>query len=263
MNSGFLTSFVRHIRFIPKRYSFDYSFFWTRFDLDELDKLKKETSLFSRNSFNLISFYDGDHIHLGHSTTKENIAEYLKENHIDEKIVKIELVTNPRILGYTFNPVSFYFIETETSPYVLIEIGNTFGEQKPYLLNPECKKGDEWIFTTKKYFYISPFASVENIMTFRIRRSEKSLSITIDDYNKEGNLEIKTIYQGNEQEWSDLTILKNILLFPFITLRIILSIHYHALRLYLKNIPYFKKSDDSDLQTDLFIWEKNKFKRKG
>jgi DUF1365 family protein len=262
MKSGFLTSFVKHIRFIPKKYSFGFSFFWTRLDLDELDFLEKNTFFFSRNSFNLISFYDHDHIYLGHSTLKENISEFLKENQVTEKLVRIELVTNPRILGYTFNPVSFYFIETETCPYIIIEIGNTFGEQKPYLLRPDCKKDSEWIYTTPKNFYISPFASVENSMTFRIKRGDEKINITIDDHNKDGDLEIKTIYQGEEEVWSHLSILKNLFKFPFITLQIIISIHYHALRLYLKKIPYFKKSDESELQTNLFIWKENKFQRK-
>ena len=99
-------------------------------------------------------------------------------------------------------------------------------------------------------------------MTFRIKRSDEKINITIDDHNKDGDLEIKTIYQGEEEVWSHLSILKNLFKFPFITLQIIISIHYHALRLYLKKIPYFKKSDESELQTNLFIWKENKFQRK-
>ena len=184
------------------------------------------------------------------------------ENEVHEKIKKIELLTNPRILGYTFNPVSFYFIETDKSPYIIIEIGNTFGEQKPYLVRPDCKKGDEWIYTTKKNFYISPFASVENTMTFKIRQSNQNLQITIDDFNISGDLEIKTIFNGNRKNWTSLNIFKLMFMYPLLTIRIIISIHYHALRLYLKRIPYFRKNDEIDLQTDLFVLNEKKFKRK-
>lgn len=262
MRSEFFISFVRHERFIPKRYLFDYSFFWTKFDLDELDDLAKETLLFSRNRFNFVSFYDTDHINLGKKTLKENIQAYFEEQGVSEEIRKIELVTNPRILGYTFNPVSFYFIETASNPYVLIEIGNTFNEQKPYLVRPENKQGDQWVFSTQKRFYISPFTSVENSMTFKIRRSEKHLVINIDDFNKNGELEVRAAFSGKSYPWTNKNILKLFINYPLITLRIIVSIHYHALKLFLMRIPFWKKTDDIHLQTDLYVWKDKTFKKK-
>ncbi len=262
MRSEFFISFVRHERFFPKRYIFDYRFFWTKFDLDELDELDKSTTWFSRNKFNAISFYDTDHINLGKKTLKENIQAFLLEQGVHEPILKIELVTNPRVLGYTFNPVSFYFLETPSAPYIIIEIGNTFNEQKPYLVRPETKQGDQWIFTTQKRFYISPFTSVENTMTFKIKRSEKSLVINIDDFNKNGELEVRAAFSGKSFPWSNQNIMKLFFSYPLITFRIITSIHYHALKLFLMRIPFWKKADDIHLQTDLYVWKDGTFKKK-
>ena len=154
MNSGFYISYIKHERFFPKRYSFENRYFWSRFDLDELDELDKKTSIFSRNKFNLVTFRDHDHINLGHETLKENIQAFLAEEGVNEKITKIEFVTNPRILGYVFNSVSFYFLETDKEPYIVTEIGNTFKEQKPYLvdlniklaINGSLKPGRTFIF---------------------------------------------------------------------------------------------------------------------
>jgi DUF1365 family protein len=262
INTEFYLSFVRHTRFFPKKYLFDYRFFWTKFDLDELDELHRSTYFFSRNAFNLISFYDRDHIYLGHESTKDNIDAFLKENDIKDDIIRIELVTNPRILGYTFNPVSFYFIETKAQPYLVIEIGNTFHELKPYLVRPENKNAEgEWTFTTPKFFYISPFTSLENMMTFRIRRNDKSLVINIDDFAKD-QLELRASFTGKALPWSSQNLVKLFLGYPFITLRIIWSIHYHALRLYLLKIPFWKKSDNPHLQKDLFVRKGKKFLKK-
>lgn len=247
---------------MPKPYVFNNRFFWSMFDLDELDELQARTAGFSRNKFNLISFYDHDHVNLGFHTTKENIQAFFHEQGVTETIQKIELVTNPRILGYTFNPVSFYFIETEKSPYMVIEIGNTFKEQKPFLVRPECFINNQWVFTTQKKFYISPFTSVENTMTFRIKRDLKSLVINIDDFNKEGMLEVRATFTGKTLEWNSLNLLKLFFRYPLMTLGTISSIHYHALKLYAMKVPFFKKTDDEHLQTDHYEWKNKSFRKK-
>lgn len=262
MNSGFFISFIKHERFFPKKYEFENRYFWSKFDLDELDKLQETTPIFSRNKFNLVTFRDHDHINLGHTTLKENVQAFLVEQGVNEKIIKIDLVTNPRILGYVFNSVSFYFIETDKSPYIVIEIGNTFKEQKPYLVRPEFKNGDQWVFTTQKHFYISPFTSLENSMTFKIKRSEKNFVVNIDDFNSRNELEVRASFTGRFVPWSTATLLKFFFIYPMTTLRLISSIHYHALKLWMMKVPYFKKSDNLHLQTDLYVWKNKSFRKR-
>lgn len=262
MKSKLYRSFVRHTRYFPRKYQFDFHFFWLRLNLDELDKLNSETFLFSRNRFNLFSFYDRDHIHLGSFSLKENVIAYLKEQGVEEEIRDIELVTNPRVLGYTFNPVSFYLIKSITSEYLVIEIGNTFGEQKPYFVSNQFKKEKEWVFTTQKNFYISPFSSVENSMTFHVIDDEKKLIIKIIDQNyKNHQTELTTKYVGIPIEWSNSNIIKFFFRFPFSTLRIIFAIHYHAFKLFLLKVPYWKKNQDIQLQTDRFTWKDKAFRK--
>jgi DUF1365 family protein len=261
MKSEFFISFIKHIRFIPKKYEFDYRFFWMKIDLDELNQLDKETRYFSRNKFNLVSYYDHDHLNLGFSTTKENMKAFLKENGVIEEIIKIELVTNPRILGYTFNPVSFYFIETATSPYMVIEIGNTYKEIKPYFVPSEYKMNNEWLFTTPKFFYISPFISAQNNMTFKVIKDDKSLLITIDDINSVGAIELKAIFTGKSLPWSSRNLIYLFFSYPLNTFRIILAIHYHAFKLFRMKIPYWRKNDEAHLQKDLFTWKDGSFRK--
>jgi DUF1365 family protein len=261
VSSEFYISFVRHIRYFPRRYEFDYNFFWAKFDLDELDELENHTSFFSRNRFNLLSFYDNDHFNLGFSSTRKNVEAFLRENEVNAEVTKIELFTNPRVLGYTFKPVSFFFIETSAGPYLVIEIGNTFNERKPYLVAPQYLTAGTWTFTTPKHFYVSPFTSVENTMTFRVRRDNRGLVITIDDFDKKGNLEVRAVYSGKSRAWSRENILKLFFSYPLITLRIIWAIHYHALKLFILKVPHRKKTQDAELQTNVFVWRKGSFRR--
>ncbi len=262
MNSGFYLSYIKHERFFPIKYQFENRYFWSKFDLDELDELAKKTSIFSRNKFNLVTFRDHDHINLGHETLKENLQVFLSEQGVRDKITKAEFVTNPRILGYVFNSVSFYFIETAEAPYIVIEIGNTFKEQKPYLLKPEHRVGDQWVFKTQKHFYISPFTSLENSMTFKIKRNEKSFVVNIDDFNTKGELEVRASFSGKFIPWSTKTLLKFFFIYPMTTLRLISSIHYHAIKLFFLKVPYYKKDDNQHLQTDLYVWKNKSFRKK-
>jgi DUF1365 family protein len=85
------------------------------------------------------------------------------------------LVTAPKFLGYSFNPVSFWYIY-DTSKHLtmmVLEVNNTFGERRLYLLKAEEKATDESVpdgfeapakatkFTNAwvKDFHVSPFNS--------------------------------------------------------------------------------------------------------
>lgn len=57
----------------------------------------------------------------------------------------ITLITTPRIFGYAFNPVSFYFCYDNANALrvVLLEVNNTFGEKHLYALDcDEMKYGE-------------------------------------------------------------------------------------------------------------------------
>ena len=262
MKSGIIHSFVRHQRYFPKKYAFNYKFFWCLLDLDEIDDLTQRTWCFSRNKFNLFSFYDRDHLHLGQKSIKENVLSYLKGQGVTESILSIRLMTNPRILGYVFNPVSFYFIQSEIRSYLIIQIGNTFSELKPYFVDQTHLKDGQWIYKTIKEFYISPFIALDNVMTFKISHKDDRVTVIIDDVTKDGDLELTASYAGKIEDWKTAKLLSNFFLLPLISFRIITAIHYHALKLYMMKIPYFKKSDSPHLQTGVYQWKQGYYQKK-
>jgi DUF1365 family protein len=99
-------------------------------------------------------------------------------------------------------------------------------------------------------------------MTFKIKRSLDALVINIDDFNKNCELELRASYSGKRLEWNSKNILKLFFSYPLITFRIIFSIHYHALRLFMMKIPYFKKSDEAQLQKNLYVRQNGSFVKK-
>src|SRR5271170_6435476 len=115
MNSCLYRATVMHNRLEPKKHWFQYNVFMFYVDLDELELLKKKLWMFSINRFNYFSFRDKEHLQLPMEkpdttkSTKQHILTYLQENGIHLEKGKIMLLTNMNVLGYNFNPVSFYF----------------------------------------------------------------------------------------------------------------------------------------------------------
>lgn len=247
---------ITHERILPKKYIFGFKFFWYFFDLDELKETSNKSKFFSYNSFNLFSFYDKDHLNRDGKSTKENIINFLKQNEECGEIKKIHIITNLRFLGYVFNPVSYFFIELQDgTEHCVIEIGNTYKEIKPYFVSNKHLKNNLFDITTPKMFYISPFSELENSMRFIITKPSQKIDVNILDYKPSGELELKAHLKGERLEFSDFGLIKAAIFKPFATLQIITAIHIHALKIFLKKIPYFSKDKDQHLQQGFYSWK--------
>ncbi len=247
---------VLHARHTPKKYKFTHSFFWFKFDLDKLEDFPSQ--LLSVNKAGLYSFWDKDHMDFGAETAKENFLKFAKESGFTGNAKKVILYTQTRFLGYIFNPVSFILITDEQNrDHAIIEIGNTFNELKPFFVHNDHFKDDGFVFDTIKHFYISPFIALDNRMTFRFKKNNDHLSIHIDDYSKTEKT-LTVVFKGSEIEASTKNLLINTLKFPFITLKIIGLIHFHAFVLWIKGIKYYKKSENIDIQKGNLPWKKKK-----
>ena len=215
--------------------------------------------MFSRNRFNFFSFRDREHLQLpiarpdpGRST-KQHITEYLLQNGIDLAGGQIMLLTNMNVLGYNFNPVSFYYcFDANYQPICCVaEVGNTFGEMKPYLLVKEQLSEDKFHLNTTKYFYVSPFIDHDTQFDFNLVIPGEKLNIRIDDYQEGKRFFISTL-TGTRKPLTDFNLLLYSIRFPFLTLKIITLIHWHALLLWLKKLHYHKKSANENLQRDVY-----------
>jgi DUF1365 family protein len=260
VNSCLYKARVMHYRLAPKQHSFHYSVFMFYLDLDEIDDVTKRLKFISRNRFNLFNFRDKDHLQLPREnpdTTKDvrqHIAAYLKSNGVDIGDGRIMVLTNLCTLGYQFNPVSFYFCYDDQNQPVcsVVEVCNTFLEMKPYFLGANTKSGSKFKLNTTKYFYVSPFTAMDTNFDFDLDTPDENLQLKIDDYDKQGNRFFISTLSGEKRKLTDGMLLKYFFSFPLITLRVIVSIHWQALKLWLKKIPYHKKADDMPLQKEVY-----------
>jgi DUF1365 family protein len=242
---------VMHQRLRPKRHGFSYRVFYLWLDLDDIAALGADLALFSRNRFNLFSFHDRDHLGSEHSDVKAGVLQVLSQHEVDtSNIASIKMLAFPRVLGYVFNPVTFFYAyAADGSPVcALAQVTNTFGEQKFYLM-PEAG-ADGFTLVTPKLFYVSPFSALDLQFDFHLRLPDEKLHITVDDADAEGRV-LLTSLTGTRRSLTDAALLACAVKYPLLTLRVIFLIHWHAFLLWLKRVPWFSKSANRELQQDV------------
>ncbi|NDV63545.1 DUF1365 domain-containing protein [Puniceicoccales bacterium CK1056] len=251
MQSSLYNCHVFHKRVSPVDYGFTSRIFMWMLDLDEIDEVARSNRFFSRNRFNVYSFRDDDHLYLGKSTLRENVEAYLSKEGIDEKPARISLLTNLRTMGYVFNPVSFYFCYDSGGQAiaVIVEVHNTFGELKPFLLTQADLQASQFKKEYPKLFYISPFSDLDQRLEIKVELPSDRLALYVNNSEKGASKPFfRSSLTGHAVPLNNRSLAAYSLRFPFITLKVIILIHWHALKLYLKKVPFHKKSDDPHLQ---------------
>lgn len=238
---------VMHRRLKPELKRFDYRIFMLSFDLDDIPK----RAFLSHNRFNLYSINDQDHIDLGEKGIKANLLTWLDGQKIDvPQDVKIRLITLPRVLGYGFNPVSFFYLsQADGTPlFAVAEVVNTYREMKLFLVDQDGEKS--WKKKVAKDFYVSPFSDPGDAFDFRIGLPADSLSITINNITQ-GELTLTSGFQGSARELTSARLFSYAFKYPLLSLKVITMIHWQALKLWLKKVRYFKKADRLEHQTEI------------
>jgi uncharacterized protein len=269
---------VMHARFYPKAHRFAYRVFMLSLDLDELGEIDRQHRLLSVDRGNLYSLRTIDFLPLtepvhnpaetiesgssnryGYApddtpTLKERVIRYLNTHGVAaDDSVRIELVTLPRMLGYRFNPVSFYYIRNPAGQLIasIVEVTNTFHEMKPYLLTADRLGEDGFQHRMPKNFYVSPFSDVDVEFDFRLRPADDRLAVMIDDYEGERR-NLATAITGAARPLTDGALAGFLVRYPLLTARVIFLIHWHALRLWLKRVPWFAKKNRAEVQSNLY-----------
>lgn len=245
-----------HARFAPRAHRFLYRIFYFALDLDELETVAGRLALFSLERRNIYAFRDADFFPTASAPTlKQRIVAHAARHGVDVDGGRVVLVTLPRVFGYLFNPVSFYFcFDRHGAPAAAIaEVTNTFREVKPYFLAADAQTAATGEFRVRlpKHFYISPYSDVDVELEISLRTPGERLSIQIDDYVG-GERTLATTLTGTRRALTSARLAWFTVKYPLITLRIIALIHWHALRLWWKRVPWFAKTARAGDQRDLF-----------
>ena len=231
---------VIHTRFKPKKHHFKYKVFSLLIDLDEIIEINKNLNFFSYNKFNLISFFDIDHGDRDGSNVKEWVKKNLIKKNIKFQNIRVEILCYPRIFGYVFNPLSILYIYNENNELISIfyEVKNTFGEQHTYIFETK----DQTLIKNKcnKKFYVSPFIDMECEYNFSVTKPGDSISVVINQYDKEGKL-LFASQDGKNQDLTTKNLILNYLKHPLMTFKVIVAIHYEAFKLWFKKVKLVKK----------------------
>ncbi|MDE2163831.1 MAG: DUF1365 domain-containing protein [Alphaproteobacteria bacterium] len=235
---------VTHARTRPRRNAFRYPVCYLALSMRELTE-HKGSALFSIDRGNLFSIYTGDYGD-GRTPPAQWIRDILGSFQLCEADGDVTLLTLPRIMGYAFNPVSFWFCfdRDRRLRAVLAEVNNTFGERHCYLCFHDDRRAitrdDE--LSVKKVFHVSPFMEVKGTYRFRFDYEADKIAVRIELYDEDG-LILSTSMGGRPQASSGQRLLKVFFSYPLQMVKVVALIHYQAIVLYLKGVRHYRKPD--------------------
>jgi DUF1365 family protein len=226
---------VYHKRFGPKVHDFKYRSCFIKISLLNLNAARN--IFFSINRFNLFSFNNCDHGTRDGSSLIEYANNTLAANDIKIKFDDIVMHTYPRILGFVFNPVSFwYFYNNGQVVCTFAEVNNTFGESKTYIiLNDQTN--------SKKEMQVSPFNKIEGEYQFNFYTKDDFEKVQIK-YLISTKLIIYASISGIEVPFTGISFLKTFIKCPYYNLGAFFLIHYEAIKLFIKKIPFYGKNGE-------------------
>lgn len=239
--SALMVGSVQHRRHRPRAHAFRFRTYHALLDVDELDQLDLEVVGFGYRRAALTSFHDVDHFGPRDVPVREKLQRWLADRGTELPAGQLLVLTNLRVLGHVFNPVSWWFCHGPEGDLQLIvaEVNNTFGDAHNYVLDDLEQRHGVVRARAPKVFHVSPFLPIEGLeygFTFVLRADRITVKMDVDD--REGRL-LDATQDGRRRELSALP--RTLVTHPLMTLRTVAAIHVHALRLWLKRVPFFRR----------------------
>src|SRR6266436_4380542 len=228
---------VMHARLKPVGHRFSYRVMSLLVDLDRLDAADRRSRLFGVNRAALCSFNEADHGERDGSALRIYAQRCAAERGIDLTGGRVVLLCYPRLLGYTFNPLSAYFCHRANGELALMiyEVRNTLGDIHAYVLPVKPgESSDAGVRQAQeKLFYVSPFIEMAMRYHFRVLPPRDSIRLRILETDRDGPL-LAATFNGRRRALNTAELLRSVFALPLVTLKIVAAIHWEALRLWLK-----------------------------
>lgn len=237
---------VRHTRLRPRRHAFAYPTYFLLLPMRQLAAGAGGALAVNRPA--AIAFHDRDH---GDGRGPEQggalawVQELLRQHGVADADGEIWLHTYPRVLGYAFKPVSFWYCHRADGSLraVVAEVNNTFGERHCYLLD-QPRYGAE--LQADKVFHVSPFCAVEGGYRFRFMRTHDPVAprtvVRVDLDDGQGPL-LQTSVSGTLEPVTPAALRRAAWAYPAMTLMVVGRIHWQALRLWLQRVRFHRKPE--------------------
>ena len=237
---------VMHMRLKPITHRFNYDVFTILVDLNRLSDVNKATWLFGVNRRAIMSFWEKDHgakhhedASQSHGTLLGYVTNLLKNTHLDVENINVKLLCYPRILGYVFNPISVYYIYNKQGALsaLIYEVRNTFGEMHTYVA--PILEGELSVAGVRqerdKLFYVSPFMDMNLRYHFRMRPPQDDVALRILETDETGPI-LSASFFGRHKSATTKNVLFALLALPLMPVKVLMGIHYEALRLWIKGV---------------------------
>jgi uncharacterized protein len=244
--SALFVGTVRHRRRRPTVNAFRYPVHHLLLDLDELDDLDVRVRGFGHNRRSVTSFHDVDHFGPAARPVREKLAAWLAGRGVELPSGPVRVLTSPRVLGYVFNPVSWWFCHHPDGSLALVvaEVSNTFGESHSYLLDDLEARPDGMLRArAEKVFHVSPFLAIDDhTYHFLIRPPGPRVLVHMEVSDPEGVI-LDATQDERRREFTTTTLWRTLLAQPHVPLHAMVRIHLQALRLWWRRVPFHRKPE--------------------
>jgi DUF1365 family protein len=249
VRSHLLEGKVHHRRARPFTYGLEHDVWYAALDLAELDHVDRRLRLLSRNGRNVVEFRDADHMPEPALDVRAALLAHLAAEGMAAERWQVTLITNVRVLGYVFNPASFFLCRDESGALrlVVIEVHNTFGDRHLYTLRPSTTaepagEAQPFVSAMTKDFFVSPFISMDGHYQVHVRDMPDGLRLAIN-LRQDGAPMLSTSLVLRRRLLTDRMLLRMLTRHPFVTHKTIALIHLHGIRLWRRGAPFFRHGD--------------------
>ena len=261
MAGRLVLSKINHTRHAPKPHFLARPGLSVLIDLDNMAKANKQSSLFSINRFNILSFYERDYgcFHkAAHNDdlTAPTLADYIRNlayhYGLKETLSQIDLLTFPRIFGVSFNPISVYhgYNDKGVLKLLVYEVHNTFGDIHSYVALVDDDKTHNQLHHCQKMMHVSPFFEMEGQYLLSVRQRDDNYSLLIR-YDKDEKPALTATLRGKLEIISSKNILKALITQRQWPLRPWFAIHLEAVKLFGKKLRFFSRPEPAPKQHSL------------
>jgi DUF1365 family protein len=245
MNSALYSGWIRHRRFGPARNSFRYRIFMSYIDLAELPRLFEGRWFWSARRPALAWFRRKDFLGPTHLPLDEAVRALVRERIGVRPTGPIRLLTHLRHFGYSFNPVSFYYVFDAADSRVetiVAEITNTPWRQRHAYVMPVATAARgapdaAWRFSFEKQFHVSPFMPMDMRYEWSFGAPAEGLHVHMENW-RAGQQHFDATLDLRRREMTAASLAQALIHFPLITVKVSALIYWQALKLWWKRAPF-------------------------
>jgi len=250
---------ITHKRMRPFKHPFFYSLFCLRVRMDAASALKQYKSwLFGINQRRPVSLMNADHGHRDGSDLMAWLRQTLDASGVAWPGGAVWLQCFPRMFGYVFNPVSFWYLydQSQNLRVLVAEVNNTFGQRHHYVLTqPDLGViASGTTLNCQKVFHVSPFCPVKGHYRFEYTKSARTERVAIDYFDDPAEVEplIHTAIAAEPVAFTTGRLLRAVLRMPLMTFRVMARIHWHAFKLWRQGATFHRlpKLPDQEVTTN-------------